>query len=81
MEIVQFSVVKSIAGHDKNNFFVVLKIDGDYALICDGAIRKLSKPKKKKIKHLSITKTILNSEVLNNDCQIRKSLKVFNKQA
>ncbi|HWQ30283.1 MAG TPA: RNA-binding protein [Negativicutes bacterium] len=46
-------VVISTAGRDKDHKFVVLCIiDDQYVYISDGDIRKLEKPKKKKIKHL-----------------------------
>ena len=46
-------VVISTAGRDKDRKFVVICIiDDQYVYISDGDIRKLEKPKKKKIKHL-----------------------------
>lgn len=46
-------VVVSTAGRDKNHKFIVLCIiDDQYVYISDGDIRKVEKPKKKKIKHL-----------------------------
>ncbi len=46
-------IVISTAGRDKDDKFVVLCIiDDQYVYISDGGIRKLEKPKKKKIKHL-----------------------------
>jgi ribosomal protein L14E/L6E/L27E len=46
-------IVVSTAGRDKGDKFVVLCIiDSQYVYISDGSIRKLEKPKKKKIKHL-----------------------------
>ena len=46
-------IVVSTAGRDKDDKFVVLCIiDDQYVYISDGDIRKLEKPKKKKIKHL-----------------------------
>ena len=46
-------IVISTAGRDKDYKFVVLCIiDDKYVYISDGDIRKLEKPKKKKLKHL-----------------------------
>lgn len=46
-------LVTSKAGRDKGRyFFVVGIVDEDYVLIADGDLRKISSPKKKKIKHL-----------------------------
>ena len=53
-EIVRGSVVLSKKGRDKGRLFVVLYILGaDYTLICDGDLRKVEHPKKKKRLHLS----------------------------
>lgn len=46
-------IVISTAGRDAGKYFVVVGIaEGQYRLVCDGKLRKISKPKKKKIKHL-----------------------------
>lgn len=46
-------IVKSKAGRDKNRYFVIKElIDKDYVTIVNGTLRKVDKPKKKKIKHL-----------------------------
>lgn len=49
--------MKSIAGRDKGNLFVVVKIDDDekYVYLVDGNIRKVENPKRKKIKHIELT--------------------------
>ncbi len=48
-------IVKSMAGHDKDKFFVVLSSDGIFAHIANGKLRKADKPKIKKLKHLENT--------------------------
>ncbi len=53
------AIVQSKAGRDKDDYFIVIgKLDNDYCLIADGKNRKLSKPKKKKIKHLIVCREI-----------------------
>jgi ribosomal protein L14E/L6E/L27E len=59
-EVKTGSVVLSAAGHDKGKSFVVIRLEGDFAYIADGKERKLSHPKKKRIKHLKITNTSLD---------------------
>lgn len=50
------SVVKSYAGRDKGNLFLVIEVVDDmYVKIIDGKLRKLNAPKLKKIKHLKLT--------------------------
>lgn len=54
------SVVKSLKGHDKDKFFVVIEVVSDmYVRIADGKTRKISTPKLKKIKHLESNGEIL----------------------
>lgn len=55
------SVVYSRAGRDEGRFYVVIEIvDDSYVLIADGDVRKLAKPKKKKIKHLKNMAEVLD---------------------
>lgn len=78
-------VVKSRAGRDEGNIFLVLKVlDDKHVLIVDGDVRKLDKPKKKKIKHLIVYNTVLpelkyrlDNNLELNDAYIRKLLEPF----
>lgn len=48
-------IVYSKAGRDNDKYFIVVgKIGQQYVLISDGDLRKIEKPKKKKIKHIVI---------------------------
>ena len=52
-------VVNSKAGRDMHrNFIVVGIINNEYVYISDGELRKVAKPKKKKVKHLNFTDTV-----------------------
>ncbi len=52
-------IVVSRAGRDAGRKFVVVKvIDELFVEICDGDLRRVEKPKRKKIKHLDITDEI-----------------------
>ena len=77
MKIVKGSVVRSRAGHDKGDFFVVLDLGSEYAIICDGKHRPLEKTKKKKFKHLFATNTVLPEDTLETNRKIRKALSTF----
>lgn len=47
-------IVRSLAGRDKGRLFVVLeREDSSYVLLCDGKIRRIESPKRKKLKHIS----------------------------
>jgi len=49
-------VVNSKAGRDMHrNFIVVSILNSEYVYISDGDLRKIEKPKKKKVKHLDFT--------------------------
>ncbi|KNF08042.1 LSU ribosomal protein L14E [Gottschalkia purinilytica] len=81
-------VVRSKAGRDKGKVFIINSIiDEQYVSIVDGKYRKLSNPKKKKIRHLVIYNSILkdfkdkleNNEKINN-AYVRKILEPFNKE-
>ena len=80
------TVVYSRAGRDEGNYFMVSEIiDDDYVAIVDGDIRKLSAPKKKKIKHLRVTDEILESVAekmrIGNkicDAEVYKALRKYN---
>lgn len=58
-------LVVSLSGRDKNRIFMVVEvIDQNYVLIADGMLRKLEKPKKKKVKHLEKSQFALNERLL-----------------
>lgn len=50
------SLVISENGRDKDKYFLVVKIEDDYVYLCDGDMRKVDNPKKKKQKHVQATK-------------------------
>lgn len=82
-------IVKSKAGRDKDRVFVISQIlDEQYVLVCNGDLRKLSSPKKKKVKHLVIYNTVL-TEFANklqskenlNDAFVRRLLEPYTQNA
>ena len=75
MDIVVHSVVCSKAGRDKGRFFAVLSMEGDAAYIADGDLRKLEKPKRKKLIHLAPTKTVFSENQLSSDKSLYKAIK------
>ena len=52
MEIRKSAIVRSVAGHDKGEFYYVLETDGIYAAVVNGKNRRITNPKRKKLKHL-----------------------------
>lgn len=47
--------VYATAGRDKGKCFVILSVDNEYLYLADGRGRKVSTPKKKKVKHVEMT--------------------------
>lgn len=72
-------VVKAKSGRDKNRFFVVISCDGEYAYIADGKTRRLECPKRKNVKHLFTTNTVIPVDSINTDKLIKAQLSEFNK--
>lgn len=48
----------SLAGHDRGKLYVIVRADEEYAWLCDGRLRPLENPKKKKWKHIQVMKQI-----------------------
>lgn len=72
-------VVRSVAGHDKDRFYVIVKVAGDRVAIADGKLRKLAKPKAKNTAHLRHTNTTLDMEVVTTDKKLREALAPLNR--
>ena len=79
-------VAVSMSGRDNGKTFIIVGILNDnYVYISDGDLRKVEKPKKKKIKHLTITDTVAEhiknllhaSDKVNNSA-IKKYLQSMN---
>jgi len=70
-------IVISKQGRDKGNSFVVIDLQGQYLYLVDGKLRTLSRPKKKKVKHVQPTNSIANMTTDGRalqDADIRKQL-------
>lgn len=80
------AVVMSKSGRDKGRYFIICKIiNAEYVLLVDGHIRKIAKPKLKKVKHITFTQS--NCEAIADkfeknknvfDSEIFSALKGFN---
>lgn len=73
-EIKVGSVVKALAGREKDRCFVAAAADGGFVYICDGKERKLSRPKKKSVKHISPVGAFIETEGL-TDRKLRRLLR------
>lgn len=54
----------SLAGHDKNQIYVIIKEESEYVYLADGNLKPLEKPKKKKKKHIQLIKKDLDEDLL-----------------
>ena len=94
MSISKGDVVVSLAGRDKGKLFFVLNTDGQFAILADGKVRKLEKPKRKKLRHIQIAtrkechlaekirqgSTILDSELRRELAILRQDISVPTKE-
>ncbi len=72
------SIVLSKAGRDKDNVFLVSKVEDNYVYIVDGDIHKIENPKYKKIKHLEETAYFdehLSNRIKNNNKVTNQDIK------
>ena len=83
-------IVYSKAGRDKDKYFMILDVlNEEFVYLVDGDLRRLERPKKKKIKHLIFTdkicdevKDIILKGKRLNDATVRKAIshRIANKE-
>jgi len=71
-------IVRSVAGRDKNRFFVITSVEDGYATICDGKQRPLDNQKRKKLIHLSKTNYSVNLADVKTNKEFKRVLHRFN---
>jgi len=72
MNITEKSVVKSVAGHDKDELYCVLSLNEGFAYLVNGKTKKMTNPKRKNIKHLEVLPV---SKFENTDFQSDKRIR------
>ena len=50
--IVKGMFARSLAGHDKEELYIIISVQGEYVYLSDGTRRPLNKQKRKNKKHL-----------------------------
>lgn len=85
MAVKQFDVALSLAGRDTGSLYVVSQlIDENHCSVIDGKTKPISKPKKKKFKHIKVIGSaasefegVFEDKSKTNDAKVRKILKEF----
>ncbi|BCN32741.1 KOW domain-containing RNA-binding protein [Anaeromicropila herbilytica] len=77
-------LVKSKAGHDKDELFVIINIEEEYVYLVDGKYKTLQSPKKKNKKHIQyinysdenlVSKLKGTNKVIDED--IKRAIKLY----
>lgn len=76
MKLNTGSVVRANAGRDSGGFFVVVSADEKFCFIADGKSRKLGSPKRKNVKHISPTNSMIDINGI-TDKRLRTLLRDF----
>jgi ribosomal protein L14E/L6E/L27E len=74
-------IVYSIAGRDKDKCLAVINFDENYVWVADGKERKVQSPKRKNIKHISLTADTLNPDQFKTNKSLKKALAVYRDSA
>ena len=70
-------IATSKAGHDRTQLYVILAEDGDFVSLCDGRLKTIDKPKKKRKKHVQMINRTVNEELLQ---RLRENEKVLDEE-
>lgn len=57
-------MASSLAGHDKNKIYIIIEETDEYVWLCDGDLRKLENPKRKRIKHVQFIKKNMDESLV-----------------
>ncbi|MCD8224740.1 MAG: KOW domain-containing RNA-binding protein [Clostridiales bacterium] len=80
-EITAGCLAKSLAGHDKDRYFIILSVDEDYVMLADGKNRPVERPKRKKRKHIQAQKQPLLAEGPFSNEAVRAAIRDYEKTA
>ena len=80
---MELRFVRSLAGHDKDEIYYVLKEEGDFFFLVNGKNKTLDRAKRKKKKHSQIIKNLpeevtklFETETFNDEL-IKRSIKTY----
>lgn len=69
--------VRSLAGHDKDQYFIIMTDEGEYVTISDGKTRRVASPKRKNKKHIQVDQNPLSLDSPVTDEVVRRELKNY----
>ncbi len=84
--IGRFAISK--AGHDKSQIYVIIGEDAEFVTLCDGRLKTVDKPKRKRKKHVQMMKYTVDAALLQRlfakdkvlDEEIKYEIKHYNNQ-
>lgn len=56
VEFKEAGLAKSLSGHDKDELYIIISLQGEYVTLSDGGKHPLERPKRKNKKHLQLIK-------------------------
>lgn len=69
-------LVYSLAGHDKNKVYAVIREDDENVWLADGEVRMLDHPKKKNKKHVQLVRQKVLDDCVTNE-KIKRAIKLY----
>ena len=77
MESLVGKFATSKAGHDKTQLYVIVAEEGDFVSLCDGRLKTIDRPKKKRKKHVQLIQRTVNEALLH---RLRENGKVLDEE-
>ncbi|MDO4267473.1 MAG: hypothetical protein Q4C73_03285 [Eubacteriales bacterium] len=71
---------RSLSGHDKGQYYVILACEGEYVLVSDGRRRPAARPKRKNKKHIQADHSPLSIGAPPTDERIQRELRDYIKR-
>ncbi len=56
MKMELYCLARSLAGHDKNQYFIIVSDEGEYVAMANGTTHRVDDPKRKNKKHIQAGK-------------------------
>jgi ribosomal protein L14E/L6E/L27E len=81
MAVERGRVVRSLAGRDKGYLLVAVASDESSVMVCDGRERPLERAKRKNIKHIALTSTVLTEAQMATNRGLRSAIKAVRERS